>query len=112
MIMVENNAIGFMKRMDGCLGTIKLCLHEFASYIEALLPTSTTMEIDGKYENVELLNMGDVEVVMDMEKVTQAPQRLDEVPMEVPMEGGNKDVVQGYKQGKTMKHVMRQGKKN
>jgi hypothetical protein len=58
--------------MDGCLRTIKLCLHELACYMNTLFPTSTTMEIDGKYENVELPNGGDVGVVTDMEKVTQA----------------------------------------
>jgi hypothetical protein len=95
--MVENNVIGFTKWTNGCLGTIELCLHELARYMKALLPTSTTMEIDGKYDNVELPNTGDMGVVMDMEKVTQASQRLNGVPMEVPMEGGNKDVAQGYK---------------
>ncbi|CAK9223468.1 unnamed protein product [Sphagnum troendelagicum] len=93
MTMVEKNVTGFMKRIDERLGTIELCLHELVNYMKTLLPTSTTMEIDGKYENVELLNMGDVGVVTNMEKVTQASQRLDGVPMEVPMEGGNKDVV-------------------
>jgi hypothetical protein len=49
------------------------------------------MEIDGNYDyDIELFNMGHMGVVMDMEKVTQASQR-DRVPMEVPMEGGNKD---------------------
>jgi hypothetical protein len=38
--------------------------------MKALLPTSTTMETDGKDDNVELPNMGDMGVVMDMEKVT------------------------------------------
>lgn len=71
-----------------------------------LLPTSTTMEIDGKYENeVELLNMGHMGVVMDMEKVAQASQRLDGVPMEVLVEGGNS--MQGYKKSKTRRHVMK-----
>jgi hypothetical protein len=64
------------------------------------------MEIDGKYENeVELLNMGHMGVVMDMEKVAQASQRLDGVPMEVLVEGGNS--MQGYKKSKTRRHVMK-----
>jgi hypothetical protein len=95
--MVENNVTRFMKWTNGHLGTIELCLHELASYMKALLPTLTTMEIDGKYENVKLPNMGDMGVVMDVEKVTQTSQSLNGVPMEVPMEGGNKDVGQGYK---------------
>jgi hypothetical protein len=37
--MVENNVSGFMKWMDGHLGTIELCLHELASYMKTLFPT-------------------------------------------------------------------------
>jgi hypothetical protein len=95
--MVENNVSGFMKWMDGHLGTIQLCLHELASYMKTLFPTSTTMEIDGKHDNVGLCNMGDMGIVPNMERVTQVSQKLDGVLMEVLIEGGNKDVGQGNK---------------
>jgi hypothetical protein len=97
MIVVENNVNGFMKWTYGHLGTIELCLHELASYMKVLLPTSTTKEIDGKHENVGLCNIGDMGIVPSMETVTHVSQKLDGVPMEVLIEGGNKDVGQGNK---------------
>jgi hypothetical protein len=36
-------------------------------------------------------------IVPSMEKLTQVSQKLDGVPMEVLIEGGNKDVGQGNK---------------
>ncbi len=97
MTMMENNVSGFMKWTDGHLGTIELCFHELGSYMKILFPTSTTMEIDGKHENVGLCNMGDMGIVPSMERFTQVSQNLDGVPMEVLIEGGNKDVGHGNK---------------
>jgi len=51
----------------------------------------------GKHENLGLCNMGGMEIVPSMEKVTQVSQKLDGVLMEVLIKGGNKDVGQGNK---------------